>query len=605
MESLPTIIEEFIFILHQSNIKVPHKKVVQVLEKLLEMATIFKDECSSIEVTVLQDLLRNLLKLESKFSGKSGVEFLVSMMKAIDLLFKHLKTQINLIRKLQEERLLFGIKTNELHNIVDGLSQVNDTEKEEVKVADANVQDFEAVRSSTNYITHYKARHSDFSSQVIVVLWRSGIPGPSICHDGMPVLYVHHIDPPGDFSSWGEFPSLGEFKKKDTIPPQSGSSSSKLQEVFKVKEVIARHQNSLFANHSNLTAIHTAEDSNGNCCIEFVVLAKHFKPIADRKPLPRVIEGIPTKVCSGWVELCGRQEQQFHRPLLPGAGFAAGPDAFLNLNVSEEEYVPPVLGTLGGWYVKDGQTYGVTCAHCIRKDATSLELHPKNTEVFQPSAMGKIVHASMDYQLSDYDCLKEQKGHHYAMNWLIRDIQENNNSFTPDLPPDSQCGTVFGAVLGQLNDNGPVVDVALVQLNAPIQQHCIQSITFPNSPPLQLGDQATEILDVENFPGTAFKVFGRGARSTNTMKCTVDPEDSDIYFRAVTPAGIGNLVFYCVHGKAPFNWIAGDSGTWCWTEDGKLVGMGMAFAHIDNVHCCCILPMSCVVAAIDHIMNST
>jgi hypothetical protein len=52
---------------------------------------------------------------------------------------------------------------------------------------------------------HYMAHHRDFSSVVIVVLWKSEIPGPSICHDRMPLLYVHNRTPAEDFAAWGEF----------------------------------------------------------------------------------------------------------------------------------------------------------------------------------------------------------------------------------------------------------------------------------------------------------------------------------------------------------------------------------------------------------------
>lgn len=59
--------------------------------------------------------------------------------------------------------------------------------------------DLNEVCSNSSYITHYTARHLDFSSQVIVVLWRSTIPGPSVIHDGLPLLYVHHTSTVEDF----------------------------------------------------------------------------------------------------------------------------------------------------------------------------------------------------------------------------------------------------------------------------------------------------------------------------------------------------------------------------------------------------------------------
>jgi len=52
------------------------------------------------------------------------------------------------------------------------------------------------------------------------------------------------------------------------------------------------------------------------------------------------------------------------------------------------------------------------------------------------------------------------------------------------------------------------------------------------------------------------------------------------------------------------NWQHGDSGTWCWTEEGQLVGMGMGYAHIERRHFCCMLPMAEVVASIHHLIDN-
>ena len=165
--------------------------------------------------------------------------------------------------------------------------------------------------------------------------------------------------------------------------------------------------------------------------------------------------------------------------------------------------------------------------------------------------------------------------------------------------------TVLGGVLGPLNNGGPVVDVAMVKLMEPPESICVSSFEFPGimSPPLQLGDGATKILELAEFPRRPFSVYGRGARSASTMTAVVNPLMSEIWFRNVQPDGVGSLVFICIHAETQRNWNPGDSGTWCWTEDGMLVGMGMAYAHIDNRHFCCMLPMPNVVAAIAQLME--
>ena len=50
------------------------------------------------------------------------------------------------------------------------------------------------------------------------------------------------------------------------------------------------------------------------------------------------------------------------------------------------------MGKIGGLYIaEDGQTYGVTCGHCIRVNAHSNDLHPTGSPIFQTCAMGLIV----------------------------------------------------------------------------------------------------------------------------------------------------------------------------------------------------------------------
>jgi hypothetical protein len=94
----------------------------------------------------------------------------------------------------------------------------------------------------------------------------------------------------------------------------------------------------------------------------------------------------------------GSQEQLLQRPMRPGAGFAVGADASLNLEVSSKDYVPPVLGTLGGWKVVNSSTFGVTCAHCI--NTVEKVMHSVGSVVYQPSAMNHK-RKSVRYELVD------------------------------------------------------------------------------------------------------------------------------------------------------------------------------------------------------------
>ena len=473
--------------------------------------------------------------------------------------------------------------------------------------------DLNEVCSNSNYIAHYTASHTDFSSLVIVVLWKDNLPGPSIVHDGLPLLYVHHHSRPAeDFKDWKEF----QQQKKDDPALQHQKTGEEytfdqLQNATMMNNVIGKHFERLFASHSNLMAIRPSDQLNdGAHFIEFVVLCKNFIPSIDKSPLPRDLDGIPTRVSSGWIELCGRSEQLYHRPLRPGAGFAVGVDANLDLSASEEDYHPPVIGTIGGFYItEDGQTYGVTCGHCLRVIANSNNLHPAGSPIFQPCAMGIIVNAaSTDPGLLDaYDTLKESKGHLGAMKWMITQLRDNDNSFSTDLPLDAQCGCVLGGVLGPLDTVGDThVDVGLVTLSIPTQQKCLSSRKFPElqSPDLYFKegeDPMQKVLQRKNFPQTCFYVYGRGARSIDTMRATVNPLQTDMYFRTLELSV--DLVFRCIHAETNMNWQPGDSGTWCWTEDKKLVGMGIGYAHIEGKHFCCMLPMTNVLESIQHLIN--
>ena len=82
---------------------------------------------------------------------------------------------------------------------------------------------------------------------------------------------------------------------------------------------------------------------------------------------------------------------------------------------------------------------------------------------------------------------------------------------------------------------------------------------------MQLGESATDII--REFPKKHFHVYGRGARSADTMVATANPLDNKIWFRAVCPEDLNNLVFNCFYAETCENWAPGDSGTWCWTED--------------------------------------
>lgn len=508
------------------------------------------------------------------------------------------------------------VTEDEMYKIPDELKQSQGQEEFLKLQADSavkltriyNHEDFNEICSSSNYIGHYIARHSDFSSQVIVVLWKEGIPGPSIIHDGFPVIYVHHASPVEDFSAWNK------MEQNSPNPNQKGDeySAEQLQRATEMKSVIAKYFRSLFDNHSNLVSIRPSDQQDGIVFIEFVVLAKNFLPIIDKAPLPRELDGIPTRVSSGWVELCGLQEQIYQRPLRPGAGFAVGMNAEIDLeNASEGDYNPPSMGTMGGLNItKDGQTYGVTCGHCLRIKNNSNKLHPKGSLTYQPCAMGMLVSAvnRCDGLMGDYGTMIESKGHLQSTKWLIGQLHDNDAEFDAQLqlPCDAQCGQIHGGMIGPLHkDSSSDVDVGLIKLSVSTAGKCARSRLGEESPDLLFdereGEEATtcKILNPDRFPRRDFFVYGRGARSSNSMKGIVNPLQADIYLKAL------DHVFHCILAKVTVNWSPGDSGAWCWTDEGTLVGMGMAVEHIGTEHYCCLLPMEDVVSSVQQLLHNT
>jgi hypothetical protein len=112
MESLSVCIKAFISILLQRETQVPHKVVTRFLGKLLKIAKILTDECSSDEERLLEKLLANLIQQEPQLNGASGVELLVSVMEVMDFFFSRL------VEQLQAESDLFLAEIDELNKII-------------------------------------------------------------------------------------------------------------------------------------------------------------------------------------------------------------------------------------------------------------------------------------------------------------------------------------------------------------------------------------------------------------------------------------------------------------------------------------------------------
>jgi hypothetical protein len=524
-------------------------------------------------------------------------------------LIRLLDEKEEIINKLIQERNYFYQQCQELKT---ELFRMQSQPSTPTTTTQSETQDnlligLDEIKDDPNYICHYVAYHKDFISQVMVVAWKSPIPGPTFCHENkFPVLYVYHRNNQ----------SHGTHEGSHTAGTAVDYSDEEVKKSKKINVIIAKHQQQWFERHSNLVAIRASVSG----CVEFVVTCRNFIPIGDDEPLPEHVDDIKTCVCAGWFELCGRKERMYCRPLLPGAGFGVGASAFLQFTENESDYVEPFMGTIGGWYVDpNNQTiYAVTCGHCIQD--TNRSMYPQNTEVYQPCAMGMVIEATLfDPNLLDtYDrmkddpkyvdnyCRKSNKSYdggtrQFAMNHLKKTIGEEGEPFNVKVESDFACGTVVaGGGSFQIGTTTMNIDLGLIRLNVAVCDTCTKDNdpSNPQSPNLILGQGGTSILKHTDFPRHPFLVYGQGAKSPGLMRAVVNLLTCETYVREIYISGV---VYHCICAKVlNGNWTKGDSGTWCWTEDGKLVGMGIGQLY-DEVY---ILPMSDVECAIQSILLS-
>eukprot|EP01032_Pedospumella_encystans_P014303 gene14303-16439_t len=291
METFSTTLDSLIGFLQARNSKVLHKVYAPCLNKLLFMAEIFKGRDACEDEKVLFDLLQNMLKEECLFNSFSDNNLLISLLKAATKLFVDIVSQASSNTSSQSAIDHFLQTIPELHAIVaTAISESGDVVVEET--VEKSV--FEDVLKCPNYISHYKACHEDFSSTVVVVLWKSPTPGPAVLCDGHCILYVHSATNPHE-----DFGSLGNFR-----PFPNVYNAREMEEAARVRATIERNKDSLFAEHSRLVGIKGSGLVKGKMYIDLVVDEDHV-PTKDTKRLPSDVEGVPTRVQFGTPMLIG------------------------------------------------------------------------------------------------------------------------------------------------------------------------------------------------------------------------------------------------------------------------------------------------------------
>lgn len=170
-----------------------------------------------------------------------------------------------------------------------------------------------------------------------------------------------------------------------------------------------------------------------------------------------------------------------------------------------------------------------------------------------------------------------------------------------------KCMAIFFGPL----ENGINVDVGLLELDkGVVDPLCATSKLFPRQigPELVLGEgSTTPIMDIQNLE-EKLTVYGSGAYSAGRMEVSFSYHD--IYRTKINGPIMGEidhrLTFKCINAPVIQNWHIGDSGTWCWSNDGEIIGMGFGILHgeTNNDHRCLILPMDDVVTAIKQLLGT-
>jgi hypothetical protein len=222
--------------------------------------------------------------------------------------------------------------------------------------------------------------------------------------------------------------------------------------------------------------------------------------------------------------------------------------------------------------------------------------------------MGTIVTVASTEQMLAYDLFKAQSGQCHALKWLNEDLKDDDPSFNVPISSHTcaKCAEVYGHILGPLH-NGVNVDVGLLELDDDdlMDPLCATSKLFPGQtgPELVLGEgSTTPVMDIHNLTTEKLSVYGSGAYSAGRMEVSFSPH-LDIYPTKIGPDEL--QVFKCINAPVVQNWHPGDSGTWCWTDDGEILGMGFGVLHgeTNGDHRCLILPMGDVVTAIHQLLG--
>jgi hypothetical protein len=264
----------------------PHEEFLSFIKKLEETVNLLRSECTSAEVGILASLLKSLCAFEFRFAGPDGIEFAKGLLRAIENLFQHVLDQVLVVCSLEPSFAEVTRHIEDLSVLAGHLrSEVEDRDME------SDGTTWEDVLRHPCYKLHYKARHRDFLSQVVVVLWTNDAAGPAQVHDGLPVIYVQLCR------------SKPSTREEAAVMMRS-YTEQEMAEARRVQEVLARNTAVLFERHSHLTGAKCKRLPSNEFVIELVVPCVGFTPVANVFALPTEIEGVRVVEVQGIFELC-------------------------------------------------------------------------------------------------------------------------------------------------------------------------------------------------------------------------------------------------------------------------------------------------------------
>lgn len=423
-------------------------------------------------------------------------------------------------------------------------------------------------------------------------------------NSGTPIIYIEpHMQ-------------LEDDREQEPDNIQSTNKALNGTEWVNIQEIIDTTQVELFRKHTNLIAIYSEQIGNQQVVI-FTVVCKGFIPFGEY-PLPTKLCGFKTKTIEGWFYRTSGSNKSFCNPIHPGCGIVSSNKCYLKNYGDMSEHCECTFGTLGGFLKTPSTTYGVTVGHLFQ--GCNLK-----TSVMHTTSLCLLYEFLSCHGVSneEFDALKKchgfKEGLKKSCHFAERDV-EDCIKFANDNSKLCEIGQLHGYICGNYtsNENNVLVtDIALIEMSTPFlaADSFIKYRSFDmgrklDPPPMTLEFDKTinrcNIFDGENEADT-IEIHGLGAKSSKDIRLKLRPSpENKVYIRSWSEEIDKEPVFLAYHAISyngnQHHIQPGDSGTWFWSNGGKLVGMGIGYLVGNKYWKSIILPMETIAQSIEHMM---